>query len=209
MIETHLNIFDCVVIGIMVLSCLFAFFRGLVKEILSLVGWIGAGVITLAYYAPIAEKLQDHVRPASLAHGVAAIGLYIVALMGFALINMVILKTIRQGAEGGMLDNMLGLIFGALRGAFIISLGFFLITTMIPQDEYPDWIKESITHTYAEKGAIVLASLAPESLREISSLQKEATQRIRERQQQQEEDSGYNRDSANQLDRLSVSEPAR
>ena len=34
MIETHLNVFDAGVIGIMALSCLFAFFRGFVREVL-------------------------------------------------------------------------------------------------------------------------------------------------------------------------------
>ena len=42
MIETHLNLFDATVLGILALSCLFAFFRGFVREILSLGAWIGA-----------------------------------------------------------------------------------------------------------------------------------------------------------------------
>lgn len=207
MIDTHLNIFDSVVIGIMLLSCLFAFFRGLVREILSLVGWIGAGIITVNYFHPVAEAMQAHFKSPTMAAGVAAIGLYIVALMGFAIINMVIVKTIKQGGESGMLDNMLGLVFGAARGAFIISLGFFLITTVVPKDEYPDWIKESVTHPYAEKGAILLTRLAPESLNEISSLQKKAQEDFASRKKDQ--GTGYSRDSSRQLDRMIDSEPAR
>jgi membrane protein required for colicin V production len=210
MIDTHLNIFDSVVIGIMLLSCLFAFFRGLVREVLSLIAWIGAGVITATYYAPVAEALKEHFKNPAVAMSAAAIGLYIVALMGFAIINMVIIKTIKQGGETGMLDNTLGLAFGALRGAFIISLGFFLITTLIPKDEYPMWIKESITHPYAERGAIILTSLAPESLREISSLQKKATAAAQKRYETYDEQgSGYSRDSAHEVDRLSDTGPAR
>ena len=58
MIETHLNILDASVIGIMVLSCLFAFFRGLVREVLSLSAWVGAGIVTLYYFPAVAEKLH-------------------------------------------------------------------------------------------------------------------------------------------------------
>jgi membrane protein required for colicin V production len=37
-----LNAFDLVVLGVIVLSGLFALMRGLVKEILSIVSWVGA-----------------------------------------------------------------------------------------------------------------------------------------------------------------------
>ncbi len=60
MIETHLNIFDAAVLGIMALSCLFAFYRGFVREVLSLGAWIGAGIITIYYFPQVAEKLQPH-----------------------------------------------------------------------------------------------------------------------------------------------------
>jgi len=203
MIETHLNIFDCVVLGILALSCIIAFFRGLVKEILSLVAWIGAGIITAYYYAPVAAKMQHYFKSEAVAAGASAIGLYIVALIGFGIVNMIIIKTIRQGGEKGMLDNTLGLVFGAFRGAFIISLGFFLITIALPEKEYPAWIKESITHPYAEKGAIILTRLAPEYMSEASSLQKKAVAQARDRMQDQEDDgTGYSRSTERQMDRL-------
>jgi uncharacterized membrane protein required for colicin V production len=99
----------------------------------------------------------------------------------------VIIKTIKQGGETGMLDNMLGLLFGAFRGAFIISLAFFMITLVVAKDEYPDWIKESVTHPYAEKGALILTRIAPERMAELSGLHKkakeEAEKRLREREE--------------------------
>lgn len=201
MIETHLNIFDCVVIGIMALSCIIAFFRGLIKEILSLVAWIGAGVVTALYYAPVAAKMQGYFKSEAIAAGASAIGLYIVALIGFSLVNFIILKTIRQGEEKGMLDNTLGLVFGAFRGAFIVSLGFFLITVALPEKEYPEWISESVTHPYAEKGAIILTRLAPDYLSEASSLQKKAVAQARERMGT-DNGAGYSERSNREMDRL-------
>src|SRR5262249_25654635 len=125
----------------------------------------------------------------------------------------------KEGSEVGMLDNMLGLFFGAFRGAFIIALGFFLITITIPKDEYPPWLTQSITRPYAERGAIILAKLAPNYLREVSSLKEQAEREMRDNDDMDEsvvgEDdssSGYNRKSRRQLDRLiqgSGGEPAR
>ncbi|MFW0777920.1 MAG: CvpA family protein [Rickettsiales bacterium] len=194
MIETSFNLFDSVVIGIMVISCLIAFFRGLVKEILSLVAWVGAGIVTVYYFTDVAEFMQTYFKSPVIASGASAIGLYIIALVGFGLFNMFIIKAIRQSGDTGMLDNMLGLIFGAARGAFIVSLGFFLISTVISKDNYPEWISQSVTHPYAERGAIILTRLAPESLQEISSLQKKALAKAQERlkQEQEQEQGGYN-----------------
>jgi len=207
MIETNLNIFDCVVIGILFLSCIIAFFRGLIKEILSLVAWVGAGIITVYYFPDVAEKMQSYFKSATMAAAVSAIGLYIVSLIGFAIVNMLIIKTIKQGGETGMLDNILGLVFGAFRGAFIVSLGFFLLTVALHDQEYPKWVKESVTHPYAEKGALVLTRLAPEYVSEISSLQKkaikQAEEHVREKREQEEEyGTGYNQKTTRQMDRL-------
>src|SRR4051812_23214136 len=132
MVSTHINLFDVAVIGILLLSCLFAFFRGFVREILSLGAWIGAGIVTIYYFPAMAEKLQPHFKSAVVAAGFGTLAIYIVALIGFSIINMFILKFVKSGSDVGMLDNMLGLFFGAFRGALIVSLGFFLISIAIP-----------------------------------------------------------------------------
>jgi membrane protein required for colicin V production len=176
MVSTHINLFDAAVIGILILSCLFAFYRGFVREILSLGAWIGAGIVTIYYFPVMAEKLQPHFKSAVIAAGFGTVGIYIVALICFSIVNMFILKFVKSGSDVGMLDNILGLIFGAFRGALIVSLGFFLLSLAMPEKEYPDWLKQARTRPYAEKGAVMLVKIAPEYLREISSLEKKAAQ---------------------------------
>lgn len=168
MIETHLSIFDAVVIGIMAVSCLFAFFRGFVREILSLGAWIGAALITLYYFPDVAEKLEPHFKNAVVAAGIATLGLYIGALVCFSLVNMFIFKFLKSGDEVGPTDNILGLAFGAARGAFIVAVGYFFVHITVPRDESPDWLKASITRPYAEEGAKVLVRFAPEYLQDLA-----------------------------------------
>jgi membrane protein required for colicin V production len=214
MIETHLNLFDITVIAIMGLSCLFAFFRGLVREILSLVGWMGATIFTAYYFRPVAEKLADHFRDPHVAMAVAIGSLFIGALLAFFILNMLIVKTIKSGEGGGMLDNMLGLVFGAFRGAFIVSVAFFMLNIAFSEDNYPDWLKEAATRPYAEKGVMMLTRLAPETLQEVSELQKRSQQRMHgdgeETARHNDDNGGYNQRTTRQLDRLIEStEPSR
>lgn len=219
MIETQLNLFDAAVIGIMLLSCLFAFFRGFVREVLSLGAWIGAAIITIYYFPDMARILKPHFKSAMGAAGVGTLIIYSTSLIGFSIINAIILKYVKSGNEVGMLDNLMGLMFGAARGALIVSLGYFLMTIALPEKEYPQWLVESVTKPYAERGAITLAKVAPEYLREISTLQQKAAKEMRQARQKGpdieieddkygedlhkgDEDTGYRRSTARQLDRL-------
>lgn len=172
MIETTLNIFDAAVVGVMGLSCVLAFFRGFVREVLSLSAWVCAGIVTLYFFPSLAVTLEPKFKSAVVASGFSTLGIYIVALIGFSLLNTAILKFIKSGTDVGLLDNWLGLFFGVLRGAFLISLGFFLMTIVLPEDDYPKGIKEAKTLSYVERGAIIVANISPKYLREISSLNK-------------------------------------
>lgn len=171
MIEAHLTYFDMAVIGIMSLSCLFAFFRGFVKEVLSLGAWIGAGIITLYYFRDVAELIKPHVKNEMVAGGLATLSLYVTLLLVFSVFNSLIVRVMKEGSEVGILDNTLGLVFGAFRGAFIISLGYFMMMTMITEENAPDWLKDAHTRKYAERGAIILGKAAPDYLVELTSLQ--------------------------------------
>ena len=220
MIETHLNLFDATVLGILALSCLFAFFRGFVREILSLGAWIGAAIVTMYYFPTMATYLKPHFKSAIAATGVGTLIVYVSALIGFSIINAVIIKFVKSGNDIGILDNAMGFVYGLLRGAFIISLGYFLLTIAMPEKEYPEWLKKSVTQPYAEKGALHLAKIAPEYLREISTLEKKAVEEAQGAQQKNgvtnlendvgketdkvsdRDSDGYNRTSTSQLERL-------
>lgn len=170
MFSASLSYFDIAVLGVMALSCIFAFWRGFVKEILSLGAWIGAGLITIYYFPSLAQQLQPHFKSTVVAAGLATLILYITALLLFSMMNAVILRFMKQGSDVGFLDNSLGLFFGAFRGAFILSLAFFVFTMVVPKGEYPGWMENAYTLPSVEKGATYLAQAAPEYLRELSPL---------------------------------------
>lgn len=121
------------------------FFRGFVKEILSLGAWIGAGIITLYYFRDVAEVIKPHVKTEMVAGGLATLGLYVLALLIFSLINSMIVRMMKEGGDIGILDNSLGLLFGAFRGAFIISLTYFMMMTVITHENEPKWLKDAHT----------------------------------------------------------------
>src|SRR5262249_17156325 len=138
MVETQLNIFDSIIIGIMLLSSLLGFFRGFIREILSLGAWLGAAVLTIYFFNEAAEFAKHYIKNEKLAAGAGGAGLYITALVCLSILNAIIVRYLKTGTEVGVLDNMLGLIFGIARAAFIISLGFLILAfTLGEKQDYP------------------------------------------------------------------------
>ncbi len=178
MIQAQLSVFDAVVLGIMFLSCLFAFFRGFVREVLSLGSWIGAGLVTIYYFQTVAHKLEPQFKNPMAATGIATIGLYALSLLGFSVLNRIIMKFVKSGSDVGILDNFLGLLFGAARGAFIVSLSYLLVVFAIGENARPEWMRGSFTLPYVIQSAGVLARVAPEYMHDISLLQKHATDSV-------------------------------
>lgn len=177
MVEAQLNYFDMAIYTIMVLSCIFAFFRGFVKEILSLIAWIGAAAITVRFFPEVSEKLQPHFAKPLAANIVATLSLYFGSLIVFAIFNRIIIKVLKSGTEIGWFDNFLGFAFGGIRGAFIISLGYLLMMVVIKDESRPEWLEKAKTRPYAEKGALMLANIAPKYVEELSSMQQQAKEK--------------------------------
>jgi membrane protein required for colicin V production len=172
MVETSLNLFDLIVVGVVGLSALLSFFRGLVREVLSLGAWVGASIITLYAFPHVAEWMQPHVNNTMISSGLAALGTFMLSLIIISLFNSLLLKYVKTGADVGLLDNGLGLAFGAARGVLLISVAYFILTVVMREEDYPDWITHSLTRPYVEKSAAWIARIAPAYLNEISPLQK-------------------------------------
>jgi membrane protein required for colicin V production len=170
--EFHINAFDAIVIGILCLSALVAFFRGFIRELLSLGAWVGAAIVTLYLFPHSTEFMKQHVKSTpTVAAGIGALGTYVAALIVISIINSIIIRYVKSGMEVGLLDNFLGLIFGSLRGMFIVSFGFLIITqAAISKDNPPDWLKTSVTKPYLQMGADALMKAAPKYLNDIEGV---------------------------------------
>lgn len=199
--QLSMNMFDAAVLGVFGLSAIVAFFRGFVREILSLGAWVGAALITIYLFPQSTEFVKNHVKNPNVAAGTAALGTYMCALLALSLINSIIIRYLKTGAEVGMLDNLLGLMFGTVRGAFIVSLAFVIMSSVVPTGNKPDdklndktpvWLKTSVTKPYLQEGADILAKIAPKYLKEMENIvnkQKEAQEkRLRDKEENSAED---------------------
>lgn len=172
MVETSFNMFDLVVIGVISLSAILSFFRGFIREVLSLGAWVGAAIVTLYAFPHVSEWLQTKVSNETVANGMASMGTFFVALISIGMLLRLVGKYVKSGSDVGVLDNLLGITFGAARGLLVVVIGYFIVGTFVGEDK-PEWLVESMTAPHVEKAASYLAEVAPEYMEDMLPAKKD------------------------------------
>jgi len=152
---------DYALIAVVGLSALVGIWRGLVREVFALAGWIAAIAVAMLF-AGEAAKLIPSSFATPLARTVIAFALlFIVILMTVSIAGLLFTKAVR--AVGlGLADRTLGGVFGFARGALIL-LVFVLAAglTAVPKESF--W-REAKLALPLETAAIAVKPYLPPAL---------------------------------------------
>jgi len=155
------TIFDYLVLFVLVSSVVISTLRGLVKEILSLLGWVVAFVVANAYGAKLAPMLPD-LLPGETARLILA---FIVLFLGVRILMGLLSLAIGALVEASGLslaDRGLGGLFGLARGIVIVLAAVILCgMTSIPQQAF--W-RDALLSPMAETGARTVKPFLPAAL---------------------------------------------
>lgn len=155
---------DIVLVVILVLSALFALFRGFVREFLAILAWVGAFFVTIYSFGFTYKFFHGFIDNEMVAHGLSAALLFLISLIVFSLIAHTIASWIHKTPLSS-LDRFLGLIFGVLRGMLLICLLYIVVVWFYKDKELPVWVTQAKTLPLIQKGANYLADLVPEEQR--------------------------------------------
>ncbi len=135
--------FDFLVIGIIGLSTLFAFWHGFTRLIASLVAWVVGVLAAIRLSGGFGNMLPDFGEsPAARYVAAFAIILVVVLIVG-ALIGF-LLSRLLQAVGLGFLDRSLGAIFGFARGILVAVLLVLLAgMTTLPKSDW--WQNASLS----------------------------------------------------------------
>ena len=160
-----MNGLDIAIIVIVLISALIALNRGLIKEVLSIIGWflaVAAVVFLLPAVQPFAEEYIDSELMAIVS---SAFAILIIFFILWIYLSSVIIGKIRASKLSGM-DRLLGLFFGILRAFLLIILLNILAGWVIPPENQPEMMKESKYFQLAGSFAKPIEELIPESTRD-------------------------------------------
>ncbi len=127
--------FDFIIIAIISISGVIAFFRGFIQESLSLLLWIFAFALTMLLDGYLDPYLSELINNAELKRMLSLILIFVgVIFIGSFLIK--VLRGLIHWSGMGGLDRLLGVLFGLLRGAILIIIIFLVLPENIKQSEF-------------------------------------------------------------------------
>ncbi|HEX3535599.1 MAG TPA: CvpA family protein [Stellaceae bacterium] len=159
-----MNPLDIGVVAVIVLSAIFAFARGFVREALSIVAWVGAAFVTLRGFGAAFAVIDPMVKNPLLSQLIAGFGLFVISLVILTIITSIIARYVRTSSLSAI-DRTLGFVFGVARGVLIVSLAYLLLDAAVAKDDRPVWVQQAKSTPYLHWGADELKVFLPEQLK--------------------------------------------
>jgi membrane protein required for colicin V production len=156
------NALDIGVAVLVLVSAVLAYARGLVHEVLSVAGWIGAILATsygFPFLRPYARQLITIDIVADFGAGIV---IFVLSLVILSLLTRRISKKVKDSTLNAV-DRSLGFLFGLLRGALVVCIAYIGLEMFYPQDDRPQWISEARSMELIGPGAALLVALIPEN----------------------------------------------
>ncbi|WP_169568740.1 CvpA family protein [Sneathiella limimaris] len=163
--ELPINPVDAVILAILLISAVFGFIRGFVKEVLSISGWVGASFLALYLFPILKPYVRNYIDNLLLADILTGAGIFILSLVALSFLTHMISEKVKASALGA-LDRSLGIFFGIARAVVIVGIVWLVFVQFIPPEDRPEVVTEARLMPVAKESGIFLARLTPPDMQE-------------------------------------------
>ena len=127
-----MNPFDILIIIIICYSLIRGLFRGLIKEVSSIIGVLGGFYAAYSYYPMVAKLIAGLIFNPSYLNILSFLIIFCTVLIIISILGIVI-KYLLNVAFLGWIDRACGLAFGLVKGILIVTVLFIILTTFLPK----------------------------------------------------------------------------
>ena len=126
---------DNLILAVIAISSAFGVRRGFIKEIMSLLSWIAALLVSRVYSGSLASILENLIDNPSVRYVIAFSVLFVVIIMLGTLLNHFMSKLlVVTGLK--TIDRLLGAVFGVARGTVIVLVFLFVLNVFVSESEW-------------------------------------------------------------------------
>lgn len=155
-----MNPFDILIIVILGYSLVRGLFRGLVKEVSSIIGVLGGFYAAYTYYVVLAGLLSGLIHDTAYLNILSFLIIFCGVLIIVGVLG-VIIKYLLNIAFLGWVDRFGGVVFGVLKGILIVSILFITLTAFLPKGTafiknselapHVSWISEKMANVISKE----------------------------------------------------------
>lgn len=153
-----MTVFDLIALAVVAISVGFSIWRGLVREVVSLLSWLVALWVAARFSVAFSEWLPAAMTNPSARYMTAFVALFLATVIVLELFGVLLARLLRA-AGLGFVDRALGAVFGLARGALLAWILTLLGgLTSLPQQ---GWWQESMLAPPLQAAVLAARPLLP------------------------------------------------
>jgi len=148
-----MNYLDIAILVIIAGFLLKGVFRGLLREVCSLLGLLVGGFLAFRYQGPLGEVIMDASGwPGQLSLVLAFLALFLSSVVFFGLLGYLLSRFVKLVFLGGM-NRVAGAIFGIIQGVLLLAIVLFAVSLRpLPKTIEPVFLQSQLAPPLVELG---------------------------------------------------------
>ena len=166
---SDIAVFDLIIAALVITSAIYGLYRGLIRELISLIAWVLAFFLAILFSPNFANILDPTWAGETLRLIFSFSAIFVGVLIVSSFIQFVVRKFLSLVGLGS-LDRFLGMVFGIARGVVISTILLVLFIELFPTNS---WAENSKVSTYLlayESLVVDLLGVAKSSVDNIPDL---------------------------------------
>lgn len=159
--QLPLTLLDIILLVVMLISAVLAMVRGFMREVLSILSWATAAIVTIYAYPKLLPIAKQYVNHDLVATGIVVGGVFLGTLLVVSIVTIKISDMILDSRIGA-LDRTLGFLFGLARGLVIVVVAFLFFVWLVPERSQPEWVRNAKSRVVLQSTGQALMSMLPE-----------------------------------------------
>jgi membrane protein required for colicin V production len=136
--------------------------RGLTREMLSIMSWALAALVTLLAYSNFRGEVRHMIDTPMLADATLIAVTFIGSLIIFSLVTANISERVLDSRVGAV-DRTLGFVYGLVRGLVLVVIAYLIVGQIVERQNLPRWVTEARSLPLIESAGDTIKSFLPDN----------------------------------------------
>lgn len=159
-----MNYLDIIIVVILSYCVIRGVFRGLIKELSSIIGVFGGFYAAYTYYMVVAELLSRWISNPEYLNILSFMLIFCSVFLVISILG-VIINYLLKLAFLGWFDRFCGAVFGAMKGMLIVSVILISLTTFLPKGT--PVIKDSLLSPHVTLISEKMIKVVPKDMKDV------------------------------------------